>query len=204
MLKRVFDIVIAGTLLILLSPVLLVVGVMVRIRLGSPVLFRQERPGMYGTPFKLNKFRSMRNATPDELRDLAASDKNRITSLGRFLRNTSLDELPSLWNVVKGDMSIVGPRPLLMSYLDRYTAEQARRHNVRPGITGYAQVNGRNTLAWEEKFKLDVWYVDNASIVLDFKILWATVGKVLARDGIAADGETTMTEFRGSRSKADT
>lgn len=195
MMKRGFDLVVAGTALIVLSPLLLVVAVLVRLDLGAPVLFWQLRPGLHGRPFRMVKFRTMRNACDAQGRPLP--DEQRLTRFGRFLRSTSLDELPELWNVVKGDMSLVGPRPLLMEYLPLYTPEQARRHEVRPGITGWAQVNGRNALSWEDKFRLDVWYVDHRSLWLDLKILALTVRKVLAREGISAAGEATMPRFRG-------
>lgn len=195
--KRLFDIFIALTLLIIFSPILLLVAIFVRFDLGAPILFRQQRPGLLGKPFVLNKFRTMREATSDELSSVVESDPMRITHLGRFLRSTSLDELPSLWNVLIGEMSLVGPRPLLMDYLTRYTPFQARRHEVRPGITGYAQVNGRNSISWEDKFNLDVWYVENNNFILDFKILWKTIKKVAIRDGITAEGEATTKEFIG-------
>jgi len=185
----------AGLGLILFSPVLLVVAVLVWVQMGSPVIFSQIRPGINGSPFNLYKFRTMTNE-----RDMEGNllpDKDRLTKLGMFLRSNSLDELPELFNVLKGDMSLVGPRPLLMQYLDRYTPEQARRHEAKPGITGWAQVNGRNAISWEEKFALDVWYVDNWSLWLDIKILFLTFWKVLKREGISAEGEATMPEFLG-------
>lgn len=169
---------------------------MIRRRLGSPVLFRQIRPGLHGRPFEMVKFRTMRDAFGPDGQPLA--DEERMTSFGRLLRSSSLDELPELWNVLKGDMSLVGPRPLLMEYLPLYSAEQARRHAVRPGITGWAQVNGRNAISWEDKFDLDVWYVDHHTVWLDLKILGLTVWRVLRRDGISAAGEATMPRFRGS------
>lgn len=195
--KRLFDIVVSACALLLLALPLLVVIWMVRRNLGSPVFFTQVRPGMHGKPFKMVKFRSMTSERgPDgEL----LPDAVRLTPFGRFLRATSLDELPELWNVLKGDMSLVGPRPLLLEYLPLYSPEQARRHEVRPGITGWAQVNGRNALSWEEKFALDVWYVDHRSWGLDIKILWLTVKKVLVREGISAVGEATMGRFTGSK-----
>lgn len=193
--KRAFDIVLSGILLVLLAPVLAVLALIVRWQLGIPVLFRQTRPGKDAQPFEMLKFRSMRDIRDCNGRSL--SDAERLTSFGRFLRSTSLDELPELWNVLKGDMSLVGPRPLLMEYLPLYSAEQARRHEVRPGITGWAQVNGRNALSWEEKFRLDIWYIDNRSFRLDMKIIALTVAKVLSRSGIAADGEATMPRFTG-------
>ena len=194
--KRILDIIGAVLGLGLLGVPMLILALLVRINLGSPVLFRQVRPGLHGKPFLLYKFRTMTDDR-DEHGNLLP-DEQRLTPFGKFLRSTSLDELPELFNVLKGDMSLVGPRPLLMQYLDRYTPEQARRHEVKPGITGWAQVNGRNALTWEEKFKLDVWYVDNWSIWLDLKILLLTVLKVIKREGIHADGHATMPEFLGS------
>jgi len=196
-LKRFIDIVLSLIGLIILSPLMIIIAVLVFINLGSPVLFRQVRPGLHGRPFVLYKFRTMRDLRDDEGHLLP--DELRLTRFGRFLRSTSLDELPELFNVLKGEMSLVGPRPLLMEYLERYTPEQARRHEVKPGITGWAQVNGRNAISWEEKFKLDVWYVDNWSIMLDFKILLLTFIKVLKRESIGADGHATMPEFKGSQ-----
>jgi len=193
--KRLFDLVLTVPVLVASLPAQAVVAVLVRQRLGRPVLFRQVRPGLHGAPFEMVKFRTMLN--PDPSAGLV-SDEDRLTRLGRVLRATSLDELPSLWNIVKGDMSLVGPRPLLMRYLPRYTPEQARRHEVRPGLTGLAQVSGRNALTWEQKFELDVAYVDRHTVLGDVKILFATVGKVLRRDGIAAEDSATMTEFMGS------
>ena len=196
MAKRLFDIVVAATALLVLSPLLLLVALAVRLDLGSPVLFRQQRPGLRGRPFELVKFRTMRDdaAVGTDIK----GDARRLTRFGAFLRKTSLDELPELWNVLRGDMSLVGPRPLLMQYLGRYTPEQARRHEVRPGLTGWAQVNGRNALSWEEKFALDVWYVDHRSFWLDLKILVRTARHVLRPSGISAAGEATMPEFMGS------
>ena len=182
--------------LTILLPLLAVVAITVRLRLGSPILFCQARPGLNGKIFMLRKFRTMR--TPSASEDLLATEAVRLTSLGRFLRSTSLDELPTLWNVLRGDMSLVGPRPLLPEYLPLYTAHQMRRHEVKPGITGWAQVNGRNAISWEEKFELDVWYVDHRSFLLDLKILWMTVWQVVARRHIAADGHATMPPFRGA------
>ena len=194
--KRLFDVVASACALLLLALPLLVVIWMVRRKLGSPVFFTQMRPGLQGKPFLMVKFRTMTDARgPD---GALLPDADRLTPFGRFLRATSLDELPELWNVLKGDMSLVGPRPLLMEYLPLYSREQARRHEVRPGITGWAQVNGRNTLSWDDKFKLDVWYVDHRSLWLDLKILWLTVRKVLVREGISAAGEATMGKFTGS------
>lgn len=198
MLKRALDIVVAAVGLVLLSPVIALVAWRVRRELGSPVLFRQVRPGLDGKPFEMVKFRTMKDAK--DTRGNPLPDEERLTPFGQFLRSTSLDELPELWNVLKGDMSLVGPRPLLMEYLPLYSAEQARRHEVRPGVTGWAQINGRNTLSWDEKFKLDVWYVDNRSLWLDIKILFLTVKKVLVRDGVSADGEATMSKFTGNDS----
>ncbi|TXJ09258.1 MAG: sugar transferase [Alicycliphilus sp.] len=196
--KRLFDIVVSACALLVLALPLWVLMWQVRRKLGSPVFFTQVRPGLHGKPFKMVKFRSMtseRGADGELLPDAV-----RLTPFGRFLRSTSLDELPELWNVLKGDMSLVGPRPLLVEYLPLYSPEQARRHEVRPGITGWAQVNGRNALDWEAKFKLDVWYVDHRSLWLDIKILWLTVKKVLVREGISAAGEATMGKFTGSKS----
>ena len=197
--KRLFDIVAASLALVTALPLLAVLALLVRVNMGAPVLFRQARPGLHGKPFRMLKFRSMRDAYDCDGAPLA--DANRITGFGRFLRSTSLDELPGLWNVLKGDMSLVGPRPLLMEYLPLYNSEQGRRHEVRPGITGWAQVNGRNALSWEEKFSLDLWYVDNRSFMLDLKILLLTVRKVLVRDGISAAGEVTMPKFTGNETR---
>ena len=196
MLKRVLDVVIASTALLLLSPVYFFVAYKVRKNLGSPVLFRQVRPGLHGKPFEMIKFRTMKDAVDENGNPLP--DSERLTPFGQMLRATSLDEMPELWNVIKGEMSIVGPRPLLMEYLPLYNAEQAKRHNVRPGITGYAQVNGRNAISWEKKFELDTWYVENQSLWLDFKIMLKTIRKVLAKDDISAEGEATMSKFTGS------
>lgn len=195
--KRLLDILLAGGALLVFSPVLVVLALLIRRQMGPPALFRQVRPGLHGEPFEMMKFRTMRNALGADGQPLP--DAERLTPLGRFLRSTSLDELPELWNVVRGDMSLVGPRPLLMEYLPRYSAEQARRHDVRPGLTGWAQVNGRNALSWEGKFALDIWYVDNRSVWLDIRIIWLTVVKVLQRDGISAEGEATMAKFEGTR-----
>lgn len=197
MLKRAFDIAASTSALVVLSPVLAITAYKVKKELGSPVLFRQTRPGLHGKPFEMIKFRTMKDATDKE--GNALPDSERLTDFGKKLRASSLDELPELWNVLKGDMSLVGPRPLLMEYLPLYNAEQAKRHNVRPGVTGYAQVNGRNSLSWEDKFKLDTWYVEHQSLWLDMKILLKTVKKVIIKDGISADGEATMTKFTGSR-----
>lgn len=196
MIKRLFDIVASLLGLLLLSPVILFVAWQIRRKLGKPVLFRQVRPGVGGHPFEMIKFRTMRDAV--EANGNALPDVERMTPFGNFLRSTSLDELPELWNVLKGDMSLVGPRPLLMEYLPLYSVEQYRRHELRPGVTGWAQVNGRNALSWEEKFELDVWYVDNRSFWLDLKIILMTLKKVFVREGISADGEATMSKFTGS------
>lgn len=196
MMKRLFDFTAALVGLVLLFPVIAVVTWKIRKNLGSPVLFRQIRPGKDGVPFEMVKFRTMRDAYDDEGNPLP--DQQRMTPLGNFLRSASLDELPELWNVLTGDMSLVGPRPLLMEYLSLYSKEQYRRHEVRPGVSGWAQVNGRNAISWEDKFKLDVWYVDNQSFWLDLKIIFLTLKKVAVRDGINAEGEATMTKFTGS------
>jgi sugar transferase EpsL len=193
--KRLYDCIIACCSMLVLSPLLLVLGLIVRVKFGSPVLFRQERPGLRGRPFILYKFRTMTDVKGNDGGLLP--DAERLTRFGRFLRGTSLDELPELFNVLKGDMSLVGPRPLLMQYLDRYTPEQARRHEVKPGITGWAQVNGRNAITWEEKFKLDGWYVDNRSFWLDVKIIFMTIWKIVKREGISQPGQETMEEFIG-------
>ena len=196
MLKRAFDIVFSAGWLIGFAPLLLVVAILVRLKLGSPVLFIQERPGLRGRPFRMVKFRTM----TDE-RDAAGEllpDEQRLTSFGKFLRSTTLDEFPEMWNVLHGDMSVVGPRPLLMRYVSRYSAFQARRMELKPGVTGWAQVNGRNLLTWEEKFALDVWYIDHRSFLLDMKIVVMTFFKVLARTGINSDKVVTMEEFQGT------
>lgn len=197
MTKRLFDI--ASTIigLLLLWPVLLVSAVLVRICHGSPIFFRQSRPGLHGKPFKMYKFRTMTDARDRE--GCLLPDSQRLTRLGQFFRSTSLDEFPELLNVLKGEMSLVGPRPLLMEYLPLYSSEQFRRHEVRPGITGWAQVNGRNAISWEDKFKLDVWYVDNQSLSLDIKILWMTIFKVFQREGVNQEGQATAEKFTGSR-----
>lgn len=194
--KRTIDLLASACALIILSPVLAIIALLVRQRMGSPVVFRQVRPGRADKPFEMIKFRTMRDAVGPDGQSL--SDAERLTPFGRFLRSTSLDELPGLWNVLKGDMSLVGPRPLLMEYLPLYTPDQARRHEVRPGVTGWAQVNGRNAISWEEKFELDVWYVDNRSMWLDARILVLTVLKVVRREGISAAGSDTMSAFDGS------
>ncbi|MCR4158977.1 sugar transferase [Kerstersia gyiorum] len=196
MIKRLFDIVVSLTALILLSPVLLVVSIQVRRKLGSPVFFRQIRPGLRGKPFEMIKFRTMRDAIDANGKPLP--DAERLTGFGQMLRSTSLDELPELWNVLKGEMSLVGPRPLLMEYLHLYDKRQASRHDVKPGITGWAQVNGRNAISWEQKFEYDAWYVEHQSLWLDIKILWLTVKKVIIRDGISAEGSATMEKFQGT------
>jgi len=195
-LKRIFDVVFSGMGLVVLAPLMVVIAILIRITMGPPVLFRQTRPGLRGVPFTLFKFRTMRHAKSGEL--AIKNDAQRMTKMGSFLRKCSLDELPELWNVLRGEMSLVGPRPLLMEYLARYTPQQARRMEVKPGITGWAQVNGRNALSWDEKFKLDVWYVDHQSFWLDMKILGMTAVQVLARKGISAEGCATMPEFLGS------
>jgi lipopolysaccharide/colanic/teichoic acid biosynthesis glycosyltransferase len=198
LIKRVLDILGAAIGLIVFSPILIVISLMIRRDMGSPVLFRQTRPGRHGKPFQMIKFRTMRDAIDSYGRPLP--DAERLTKLGRFLRSSSIDELPELWNVLKGEMSLVGPRPLLMEYLPLYSEEQARRHEVRPGVTGWAQVNGRNAISWDEKFALDLWYVDNRSLWLDLKIIWQTIRKVIKRDGISAAGEATMSKFTGNGS----
>jgi lipopolysaccharide/colanic/teichoic acid biosynthesis glycosyltransferase len=196
--KRFFDFVAASLALLLLALPLLALALLIRRKLGSPVLFRQVRPGLHGNQFTMVKFRTMTDERG--LDGALLPDAQRLTPFGRFLRASSLDELPELWNVLKGEMSLVGPRPLLMEYLPLYTPEQARRHEVRPGITGWAQVNGRNAISWADKFALDVWYVDHCSLWLDVQILWRTVRKVVVRDGINAAGEATMSKFTGSKS----
>lgn len=200
-LKRLFDFLVSLFLLIILSPVIFLVSGLVWLKLGKPVLFKQKRPGLYGRPFYIYKFRTMSDERDAEGHLL--SDDVRLTRFGRLLRSLSLDELPQLFNVLKGELSLVGPRPLLMEYLDRYTHEQARRHEVKPGITGWAQINGRNTISWEERFKLDVWYVDNWSYLLDLKILLLTAAKVVKADDINSQGYLTMPEFKGSNNKDD-
>lgn len=197
MIKRLFDFLFALSALIILSPVMGLVAWKVRQNLGSPVLFKQKRPGLNGDIFEMEKFRSMKDAVDETGK--ALPDSERLTSFGKRLRNSSLDELPGLWNVLKGDMSLVGPRPLLVEYLPLYSKDQATRHNVRPGITGWAQVNGRNAISWDDKFRLDVWYVNNQSLWLDIKILLLTVKKVFVREGISADGHVTIEKFKGSQ-----
>jgi len=196
MLKRLFDITVSALLLILLLPIVIIVSVLIRLKMGSPILFRQMRPGLYGEPFEVYKFRTMSEQV--DLSGNTLPDGARLTNLGRFLRKTSLDEIPQLFNVFNGDMSLVGPRPLLMEYLPLYSLEQAKRHLVRPGITGWAQVHGRNTISWQDKFCLDVWYVENASFMVDMKILCMTLLKVLRRDGINASDADTMKKFTGN------
>lgn len=196
---RFFSFMVSLVALLALSPLIVLVALFIRIKLGSPVLFKQVRPGLYGKPFNMLKFRSMLDAVDKDGNPLP--DEQRLTRFGKVLRSTSLDELPGLINVLKGDMSLVGPRPLLMEYLPLYSEEQSRRHEVRPGITGWAQVNGRNAISWEDKFKLDVWYVDNRSLWLDIKILFLTVKKVFVREGISAAGEATMSKFTGCSDK---
>jgi sugar transferase EpsL len=199
MLKRAFDFLDALTLVLVLSPVMLVVAILITLRMGRPVLFRQPRPGWHGRPFEVMKFRTMSDKSGPDGRPLP--DEARLTPLGATLRRFSLDELPQLLNVLKGDMSLVGPRPLLMEYLPLYTAEQMRRHEVRPGITGWTQVNGRNALSWEDKFALDVWYVDHRSFRLDLKILAMTVGRVFSGSGVSKEGFATTEKFRGTAGK---
>ncbi|ELA9070752.1 sugar transferase [Vibrio parahaemolyticus] len=197
--KRIFDFTASLFGLIFLSPIIALVAWKIRKNLGSPVLFRQIRPGLNGKPFEMVKFRTMKDAVDPQGNPLP--DSERMTPFGDKLRNSSLDELPELWNVLKGEMSLVGPRPLLMQYLPLYTQEQARRHEVRPGVTGWAQINGRNAISWDDKFKLDVWYVDNRNLWLDIKILFLTVKKVFIKEGISAEGEATMPYFEGKQKK---
>lgn len=197
MIKRVFDIVISSMVLIVSSPLLILVSCLIAAKFGSPILFSQNRPGYKGKVFKMYKFRTMLHAVDEKGEPLP--DTDRLTPLGIKLRSTSLDELPGLWNVLKGDLSLVGPRPLLVEYLPLYSERQVRRHDVRPGITGWAQVNGRNAISWEQKFEYDVWYVDNQRFWLDLKILFLTLKKVASREGVTADGEATMTRFEGNK-----
>lgn len=197
MIKRLFDITAATTALVVLSPVYALTSYKVKKNLGSPVLFKQTRPGLHGEPFEMIKFRTMLDAYDDEGNPLP--NEQRYTKFGNFLRSTSLDELPELWNVIKGDMSLVGPRPLLMEYLPLYNETQARRHNVRPGVSGWAQVNGRNAISWEEKFELDTWYVENQSLLIDLKVIFLTLKKVIIREGVNASENVSMTRFTGSR-----
>jgi len=194
--KRLLDLFLSTIGLLVLAPVIFIIAFLIHRKLGSPLLFRQVRPGKDEKPFEMIKFRTMRDAIDKD--GIPLSDSERIAPFGNFLRNFSLDELPELWNVLKGDMSLVGPRPLLMEYLPLYSNEQARRHNVRPGITGWAQVNGRNAISWEEKFKYDVWYVENQSFWLDMKIIWMTIKKGIAREGINAPGHATTQKFKGN------
>lgn len=194
--KRIFDFLVSALGLFFLSPIVLLVAFLVRKKLGSPLIFKQVRPGKNGKPFTMFKLRSMRDVLDVDGKPLP--DSERLTSFGKLLRASSLDELPELWNVLKGEMSLVGPRPLLMEYLPLYSPEQYRRHEIKPGVTGWAQINGRNALSWDEKFKLDIWYVDNRSFFLDLKIIFLTIKKVLVRDGISADGDVTMPKFTGS------
>lgn len=198
--KRLFDVIVSLLVVAAFFLPLLIVCALIRFKLGSPIFFIQRRPGLHGRPFSLIKFRTMTSGTGAD--GALLPDSERLTRFGKFLRASSIDELPELWNVIKGDMSLVGPRPLLMEYMPLYSLEQSRRHHVRPGITGWAQVNGRNSLSWEEKFALDVWYVDNHGFMLDLRILWLTVRKVLIREGISAQGEATMPRFNGSASTA--
>jgi len=193
---RIFDILLSLLLLVILSPVLLIIALTIRYKMGSPILFKQLRPGFKEKPFIIFKFRTMRNAISSDGSQLP--DSQRLDSFGKFLRSTSLDELPALWNVYKGDMSLVGPRPLLMEYLPLYSLRQARRHNVKPGITGWAQINGRNSISWNEKLDMDVWYVDNKSFLLDLKILFLTLFKVIKQDGINKSGYITTDKFKGN------
>ena len=195
--KRIFDLLVAILALIALSPIILLTVILVRLKLGSPILFTQDRPGLNSKVFKMMKFRTMLDAV--DKNGVQLPDEQRMTAFGGFLRSASLDELPGLFNVIKGDMSLVGPRPLLVQYLPLYNKEQFCRHNVRPGITGWAQVNERKAISWEDKFKLDVWYVNNQSFWLDFKILLLTVKKVFVREGISAEGQATMSAFTGSK-----
>lgn len=199
--KRIFDFFASLIILLLFAIPIIILMVLVRVKLGSPVFFRQKRPGLNGKPFEMIKFRTMTDARDAD--GVLLPDADRMTAFGAFLRSSSLDELPELWNVLKGDMSLVGPRPLLMEYLPLYSSEQARRQEVRPGVTGWAQVNGRNALDWDEKFALDVWYVDHHSMLLDFKVLCLTVGKVLNRENINEAGETTVSRFTGSEKKKE-
>ena len=194
--KRLFDLISSFIGLLFLLPVIVLIVLLVRLKIGSPIFFKQARPGLNGNLFNMYKFRSMTNECDKDGNLLI--DEVRLTKFGKFLRSTSLDELPGLWNVLKGDMSLVGPRPLLVEYLPLYSEKQSRRHEVKPGITGWAQVNGRNAISWDEKFDLDVWYVDNQSIWLDIKILWMTVKKVIVRDGISQSNHVTMDKFKGS------
>ena len=200
-LKRAFDILVSAGVLLVFSLPIVILMILVRVKLGSPIFFRQDRPGLGGKTFRMVKFRTMTDARhPD---GTLKPDAERLTRFGRLLRSTSLDELPELWNVLKGEMSLVGPRPLLVQYLTRYSARQARRHEVRPGVTGWAQVNGRNAVAWDERFEMDVWYVENWSFGLDVRILWMTVAAVFRRSGVSAEGHATMPEFMGSAESSE-
>ena len=197
--KRIFDIVFCFTAFILALPLMAVIGILVKIKIGSPIFFKQKRPGLYGKPFTIYKFRTMTEQRG--IHDRLLEDSRRLTSFGKILRSTSLDELPELFNVFKGDMSLVGPRPLLMKYLNRYTPEQMRRHDVKPGMTGWSQVHGRNAISWDEKFKLDAWYVDNKNIWLDMRIVFLTIKKVMLREGISQEGCSTASEFQPQNKK---
>ena len=199
MVKRAFDLLIAVVVSLMFAPLILVIALLIRLKIGSPVIFKQLRPGLHTKPFYIYKFRTM--SDKKDMQGALLSDAKRLSNFGRIIRSTSLDELPSLWNLLKGEMSLVGPRPLLVEYVPLYSDEQARRHDVKPGVTGWAQVNGRNAVSWEEKFKLDVWYVDNQSFWLDIKIILLTIKKVFRRDGISAEGEATMPKFTGSPTK---
>ncbi|OQW68041.1 MAG: sugar transferase [Proteobacteria bacterium ST_bin12] len=199
MVKRAFDLLIAVAVSLMFAPLILVIALIIRLKIGRPVMFKQLRPGLHAKPFHIYKFRTMSNKKDEQ--GILLPDALRLSNFGRVVRSTSLDELPSLWNVLNGEMSLVGPRPLLMEYVPLYSKEQARRHNVKPGITGWAQVNGRNAISWEEKFKLDVWYVDNQSFWLDIKIIMLTIKKVLKRDDVNAAGEATMSKFTGSQNQ---
>lgn len=199
MVKRAFDLLIAVVVSLMFAPLILVIALLIRLKIGSPVIFKQLRPGLHTKPFYIYKFRTM--SDKKDMQGALLSDAKRLSNFGRIIRSTSLDELPSLWNLLKGEMSLVGPRPLLVEYVPLYSDEQARRHDVKPGVTGWAQVNGRNAISWEEKFKLDVWYVDNQSFWLDIKIILQTIKKVFLRDGISAEGEATMPKFTGSPTK---
>ncbi len=193
--KRIIDFIVTSVILLVSTPLIIIIALLVKVKLGTPILFKQTRPGLHGKPFIIYKFRSMTNNLSDN--DELLPEEMRLTKFGCFLRSTSLDELPELWNILKGEMSLVGPRPLLMKYLPLYSSYQARRHNVRPGLTGWAQINGRNLLAWDEKFKMDIWYVENQSFFLDMRILLLTLRSVLNREGINAEGNITMPPFNG-------
>ena len=197
--KRIFDIVISLFSLVILFVPLLLISVIVRFKIGSPIFFTQLRPGLKGIPFTIIKFRTMQNKHTSD--DVLLPDNERLTKFGSFLRASSIDELPELWNVLRGDMSLVGPRPLLMEYLQHYTPDQGRRHDVRPGITGWAQINGRNSITWDEKFSLDIFYIENQSLLLDCKIVWLTISRVITRENISANNHTTMPNFKGKKNK---